>query len=325
MSDTQTMAAGWKLALSVSETPDLEVLGLFEDDDKRFLSAILTPLVYRGARIAYGGRIEPASGTNFTQEISTQLAEAYRQIGSKPGSRPLIHYLRDNDARDEGIEKLLAHALKLGSYSEIKLLRGETIAATLLPSGSDLAVYVDGAEAAIVSKADELMAVPQISEIFAGPAGRDELADMRVAMARETDARIILGGRVTKVSKGIPGIAAEALATLGQAKPLLVIGGIGGASRDVAWALGLIDDAERVDRDDAVYRDNDNQPSKDRYWAQMEKLRGFAADYRAMLEKQGLFEDARRLAISESHAEIGTLVITMLGKLLGAGSGKPNG
>jgi hypothetical protein len=38
--------------------------------------------------------------------------------------------------------------------------------------------------------------------------------------------------------------AAEALATLAVAKPLLVIGGLGGASRDVASVLGLIDDAE---------------------------------------------------------------------------------
>jgi hypothetical protein len=316
MSETQTMAAGWELALSVSETPDLEVLGLFEDDDKRVLSAILTPLVYRGARIAYGGRIEPPSATNFTQEVSTQLAEAYRQIGSKPGSRPFIHYLRDNDARGEGIAKLLAHALRLGTYSEIKLLRGETTAATLLPSGRIVDVYVDGASVGAMGKPEELMEVAQIAEIFKGPTGRDELADMRVAMAKETDARIILGGRVTKVSRGISGIAAEALVTLAQKKPLLVIGGIGGASRDVAWALGLIDDSELVQRDDAVYRDNDNQPSKDRYWANMDTLRGYAADYRSMLEQRKLLDDARQLAISESHAEIGTLVVTMLSRLL---------
>jgi SLOG-like protein len=322
MSDTQTMAAGWKLALSISETPDLEVLGLFEDDDKRFLSAILTPLVYRGARIAYGGRIEPASNTNFTQEISTLLAEAYRKSESKPGSRPLIHYLRDKDARREGIAKLFAHALKLGSYSEIKLLHGETTTATLLPSGRDLAVYVNNAEARIAKTPEKLTEVPQIAAIFSGPAGRGEranrraLAGMHAAMARETDGRIILGGRVKKHA----GIIAEACATLDQAKPLLVVGGIGGASRDAAWVLGLIDEAERVERD-AFGESND----QGEYWAQMEKLRGFAADYRAMLEKQGLFEDARRLAISESHAEIGTLVITMLSKLLGAGSSKPKG
>jgi len=159
--------------------------------------------------------------------------------------------------------------------------------------------------------------LPQIAEIFSKPTGNDELADMRAAMAKETHARIILGGRVTKVSKGISGIAAEALATLANAKPLLVVGGIGGASRDVAGALGLVDEAELVERDDSVYRDNHDQPSKDLYWAHMGKLRGFAADYQSMLEKKALLDDAKQLAISESHAEIGTLVVTMLSKLLG--------
>jgi len=316
MSRTQSLAAGWKLALSVSETPDLDVLGMFENDDKRVLSAILTPLVYRGARIAYGGRIEPPSSINFTQEMSTQLAEAYRQIGAKPGSRPYIHYLRDNDARREGPEKLLAHALRLGPYSEIKLLRGETIVATLMPSGRIVNVYADGVLLGAINKAEQLLRAPRIAEIFAGPTGQDELADMRVAMARETDARIILGGRVTEVSKGISGIAAEALATLAAAKPLLVVGGVDGASRDVAWMLGLIDDAERVQRDDSVYLDNEKKPSKDRYWTHMETFRALAADYRSMLEKRNLLDDARRLAVSDSHLEIGTLVVTMLTRLL---------
>ena len=98
-STTQTSATDWTIAVSISESPDLEALGMFEGDDKRMLSTILTPLVYRGARIAYGGRIEPAAATNFTREISAQLAEAYRLSSKQPGSRPSIHYLRDNDAR----------------------------------------------------------------------------------------------------------------------------------------------------------------------------------------------------------------------------------
>jgi len=315
---TQTSAAGWTLALSVSESSDLDVLGLFEDEGKRVLSAILTPLIYRGARIAYGGRIEPHSATNFTQEISTVLAEAYRQSGSKPGTRPYIHYLRDNDARREGAAKLLAHALRLGSYSEIKLLRGEKVMATLLPSGRIVDIYVNDALVRAVRKEDELMAVRPIGEIFGAPTGGDELADMRAAMAKNTDARIIVGGRVTGVAGGTSGIAAEALATLSlcKPKPLLVVGGIGGASRDVAWALRLIDDAERVDRDDSVYRDSNDKASKDRYWAHMEKLRAFGTQYQTMLEEKKLLGDAKRLAVSESYAEIGSLVVTMLKELL---------
>jgi hypothetical protein len=135
-------------------------------------------------------------------------------------------------------------------------------------------------------------------------------------MARETDARIIMGGRVSGMTDGISGIAAEAFATFKANKPLLVIGGIGGASRDVAWVLGLLDDKERVQREDAVYRDSNNKPSKDRYWSHMEELRGLGVCYRSMLEQRGLLRLAKRLAVSDSYSEIGSLAVTMIKTLL---------
>lgn len=318
MTAIQNSAAGWTLAVSISESPDLDALGMFADDDKRLLGTVLTPLVYRGARIAYGGRINPASRTNFTQEIALQLAEAYRQSGQRYGSRPCVHYLRDNDARREEPDGLMQHALRLGSYCEIKLLREDKTVATLLPSGRIVDVLVDGESIGAKSTGADLVKLAPIAAIFAGPTGRDELADMRTAMARETSARIILGGRLTGNAKGISGIAAEAIATLEAGKPLLVLGGAGGASRDVAWKLGLIDDGERVERDEAVYRDSDDRPSKDRYWEHMEGLVRFAPAYKARLDSLGLFDDARRLALSESHTEIGALVLKMLGALLPA-------
>ena len=95
-----------------------------------------------------------------------------------------------------------------------------------------------------------------------------------------------------------------------------MLGGIGGASRDVAWVLGLISDAERVERDNSVYRDSKNMPSKDRYWTHMETLREFSAPYLSRLEQANVLDHARRLAVSESYAEIGSLVVTMLNRLL---------
>jgi hypothetical protein len=316
MTVLQNSAAGWTLAVSISESPDLDTLGMFADDDKRLLGTILTPLVYRGARIAYGGRINPRADTDFTQEIAMQLAEAYRQGGQKYGSRPCIHYLRDNDARREGADRLMQHALQLGSYSEIRLLRADKTVATLVPSGKIVDVRVDGEPVGAKNTGANLIEVPAITTVFSGPTGRDELADMRAAMARETSARIILGGRVGGVSKGTSGIAAEAIATLLAEKPLLVVGGVGGASRDVAWKLGLLHNGEQVERDEAVYLDSDGKPSWHRYWEHMEGLVRFAAPYKAYLESRGLFDDARRLAVSESHSEIESLVLNMLCKLL---------
>jgi hypothetical protein len=46
----------------------------------------------------------------------------------------------------------------------------------------------------------------------------------------------------------MPGIVEEAILTLESGKPLVVLGAFGGAARDVAIALGLLDAADRVPR-----------------------------------------------------------------------------
>ena len=92
--------------MSVSETPDLAVLGMLEGEDKLFLGAVLTPLVHSEARIAYGGRIEHPGSINFTLEISGQLSESYRRMDTALGKRPIIQYLRSQDAQNAGSEKL---------------------------------------------------------------------------------------------------------------------------------------------------------------------------------------------------------------------------
>ncbi|MGJ4930091.1 hypothetical protein ACQR1I_29180 [Bradyrhizobium sp. HKCCYLS2038] len=290
----------WTLALSVSETPDLAALGMFENDDKRVLSAVLTPLVYRGARIAYGGRIDPPTQTNFTLEISTQLAAAYRSTGRALKSRPFIHYLRANDLHRkllpddpyrEREDKVWAHTLRLGAFSEIKLLSGETTVATLMSSGKIADVYIgDRRLPEVLKSAARLKTVPQIALLFDEEPPRDGLAALRRAMARETDARIILGCRVagsrhcdgTWWGDGSSGIAAEAVATLEENKPLIVIGGIGGASRDIAAELDLIDAKDQVLH--ARSGDPGENQQFDNYDASMKLVGGFADDYRARLE-----------------------------------------
>lgn len=310
------------IAVSVSDSQDMDVLGLLEGEDKRVLSAVLTPLIYRGARVAYGGRITPHSETNFTTEISTQLAAAYRQSGGKAGTRPYIHYLRGYDARREGSEALFAHALRLGAFSEIKLLNGLRTCATLLPAGNLVDVHVDEVSIGAARSAVQLKQFDAVATVFKGSNGRDELAEMRKAMAGQTDARIVMGGRVAGTAGGTSGVAAEALATLQADKPLLALGGIGGASRDVAAKLGLIDEAERVHRDESAYRDSRGEPSMERYWSHMDQFNAFEATYTRMLSDKGLLDAARRLAISDTFAEIGALVVELLDALLPSDGGR---
>jgi hypothetical protein len=300
------------IALSISDTPDLARLGMADDEDTRILGALLTPLVFSGARIAYGGRIRPTARTNFTLEVSTQLAEAYRRTDIQLGRRPMIHYLRSRDAHREGPDALFAHVLRLGAASEIRLLSGETSLASLLPKGRIVDVRLGG-RALGVSSPGELAAIPELAAIFANQPPND-LPGMRTVMARETDARVLLGGRVSDTLGGVSGVVDEGLATLDVGKPLLIVGAAGGSSREAGGALGLVDAADLVQRDDAEYFDDQKRPSKDAYLGQLGQLTARRDAFRQRAERDGTWLLLRRLAVSESYAEIGTLIVDILGR-----------
>ena len=64
---------------------------------------------------------------------------------------------------------------------------------------------------------------------------------MRQLMRGETDARVVLGGRVDGYRGAMPGVAEEALLSFESGQPLFVVGGFGGCARDIAETLGLVD------------------------------------------------------------------------------------
>jgi hypothetical protein len=298
--------AGRIIAISTSVSPDLMTLGLLAGEDLRVLRAVLTQLVYHGARVAYGGRIDTKQKTNFTKEIGGQLAEAYRRADIQSGVRPMIHYLRASDARrpDEALskaEKLFRHCRQLGWASEIRLLEDRRLVATLLATGEIVDVRMSGGTRVAVSDAAKLGALPQMAALL-DAAPTDDLTSMREVMARETDARIIMGGGLKTRRGGHSGIAQEALLTLEAGKPLFVIGGLGGASRDIGGALGLLDPPDLIVREE----------SRPVYAEQLAQLAGWADRYRAWTVGNGIAEQSRRLASSESPREIGELVLQVL-------------
>jgi hypothetical protein len=303
------------IAMSVSETPDLAVLGMLEGEDKLFLNAVLTPLVLADARVAYGGRIEHPGSTNFTLEISGQLSESYRRLDTALGKRPIIQYLRAHDVQDVGCEKLFAHALRLGSHSEIRLLSGDVTVATLLPAGRVVDVHVgDQAPMACASDAD-LAAMPEIKKFLTQEAD-EGLPALRRVMTAQMDARITMGGAIARTAEGRSGVLAEGLAAIEAGKPLLIVGGVGGTSRDMAVCLGLIDPAEGVSRDVARYIDKDGKPAKDRFDAQLQEIAARRGAFERTITELGIDDAMRRLARSESHLEIGALVMEVLTKWL---------
>jgi SLOG cluster2 len=67
------------------------------------------------------------------------------------------------------------------------------------------------------------------------------LTIMRKLMTHQSNARIVLGGRVAEFKGKMPGIAEEALLALQTGQPLFVLGGFGGCARDIAEDFGLVE------------------------------------------------------------------------------------
>ena len=67
------------------------------------------------------------------------------------------------------------------------------------------------------------------------------LTAMRQTMRSQSDARIVLGGRVEGYKGRMPGIAEEAFLSLQSKQPVFLAGGFGGCTRDIAETLGLVD------------------------------------------------------------------------------------
>ena len=74
-------------------------------------------------------------------------------------------------------------------------------------------------------------------------------------MTEVSDARVVIGGKMGLLDSpgdayhgAMPGIIEEAILTLEAGMPCLPLGAFGGAARDVAIALDLLDHSKRVPR-----------------------------------------------------------------------------
>jgi hypothetical protein len=306
--------AGRLFAVSVSDTEDLQQLGLPPDQMDQVLQAVLPPLVAEGASIAYGGRIDHPH--NFTLVISTQLGEAYRRLEQSPGKRPFIHFIAQHRWLGTAPEAIAAHLQRLAPYGEIwvtgeKGVIGSFAAATA--QGQEMAAGLGcGLQAAsaleVVDNAPSLAATAAFRAVAADatPDAALSFTHMRREMARRCDARVQVGGRKSGFAGAISGLCEEALLSIETRKPLLVLGGFGGAARDIAAALGLIDAASCVPRTPAA--------DEDRYQAGLRQLGDARPAYEALFDADQL-RALKALAATDSLPEAATRVAGLLGSV----------
>ena len=236
---------GWKVALSVSDAPDRARLGFPQREVERTLLAVCTAIIREGGEIMYAGDLQPE---HFTFKIFRHLAGAY--AGSRE-TAPFFYIIAEPIARRIQFLDFVA-ALKLArNVASIRLSSADKLTSVRL-SGEHL--IVGGVEEArqTISTEDEwndwLKNQP-------GQSDADAYTAVRRAIAAEADARVAMGGKMGVVGlpedryEGrMPGVIEEAVMTLEVDKPLVLLGAYGGATRDCAIALELMDPRARVPR-----------------------------------------------------------------------------
>ena len=199
------------IAISMSDSPDMAVLGFSEDHLREAVAEFAIYLLASGSNLAYGGDLRSGGFT----ELLFELVMRYRRQ-------------EDTDAR-------VIDYLAWPVHVRMKATDLDALAAELQGFAQLALIGQDGRWMSMEDRHTLPSHEPDEHEWGAG------LTAMRRTMQGETDARIVLGGRVEGYKGNMPGIAEEALLSLEVGQPLFLIGGFGGCTRDIAETIGLVD------------------------------------------------------------------------------------
>jgi hypothetical protein len=201
--------AGWVIGISVSASPNLAQHG-FELGDA--VVEIGQHLLAAGARIVHAGDLRKLGFTELLSNLAAKYTSDNPEWSAPPAFlNPLpwpVHMALPHEVIDR-------HRHRLPSATEVLCLDrnglsiGSTARAELKPRQPNEADWTDG------------------------------LTQMRMKLAANCGAQILLGGQVEHYKGVMPGIAEEAMLSIKFGHPLFLVGGFGGCARDIAESLGL--------------------------------------------------------------------------------------
>lgn len=193
---------GKRIAISVSESEELEQLGLSDQHLKDISIEIARYLIVNGATMLYGGDLRKDGFTELFSDLSYQ----YKLLSDKkkkfvnyfpfPNSKVITSDVRATFLKKQVELKILDIPKSVGSIDKEKNYN---------PSNSIEDRFI-------------------LSECY---------ADMRVIMANDSDARIVLGGKQKNYAGYFPGIVEETFHSLKSGKAVYLLGGFGGATRSI--------------------------------------------------------------------------------------------
>lgn len=213
----QEVLANQSIALSISESPDLSVLGLAPEHLQDAMAEVARYLLASGARLVYGGDLRPEGFT----EVLFELVARHRRDANEEDNRL-------------GVDNILAWPVHISMQVE-ELNR---LSSALEGLANLVYLKMDGS----VMSFEERQAIPPRE------ATKEEwemgLSAMRSSLISASDARIILGGATTGFNGRMPGVAEEALYSLQAGQPLYLLAGFGGCAQDIAEILALLSGSE---------------------------------------------------------------------------------
>ena len=227
------------IAFSVSNSPDLDRLGLFERSLKLTVSALATAFVRSGARVAYGGNLDRSG---FTYALYPAVAEAYRSLASQTGHPPFVHFIARYQW--QGSPEVIEHIKAVSGFAEVCLVDGQGGVRSVRSRNREFVVETGGKETRVENSKQLVPVLFDLPRTSEGDAA--DLTEMRGAMEKAVAGRILIGGQVSGYRGTMPGVIEEAQNTLAARHLLIALGGFGGAARDAAMALGLLEPDQRI-------------------------------------------------------------------------------
>jgi hypothetical protein len=197
---------GLRVALSISESEDLAHFGASPLHLVSTMIEVARHALCHGAVLAYGGDLREKRQYGFTRQLF-ELVHAYDDLGRQ---------------RLERIRNYLAYhiAAALPKDEESRLIELATFVKPLPQNLADRFQLDPGKRQTIPDD------TPEHRYIRARC-----LTAMREAMCQDTDACIMMGGRVSGHQGKYPGLFEEASLTLRAGKPLYLLGTFGGCAR----------------------------------------------------------------------------------------------
>lgn len=193
---------GKRIAISVSVCEELEALGLSSQHLDDISIEIARYLIVNGATLLYGGDLRQGGFTKLFAELSYQ----YKFLSDR--ERRFVNYFS------------FPNSLSVTVEEKANFIKQQV-------------------EPVILEIPEHLGAIDKVRkyEPFSNLEDRfifsECFSDMRIRMANESDARILLGGKQKGYLGYIPGIIEEAYQSLKAGKPIYLIGGFGGATKSL--------------------------------------------------------------------------------------------